>query len=113
MIHIFNKTTHGTIFRCGKCNKIHIEFGNLNFNFTEKEFREFAAYIQKMDGKYWECQNAASVFTRKIRIPIGEANFCFLLNSRELQQLKELLAVQPLSATEKLLNSMDVMMHLN
>ncbi len=114
MIQIINRTSCGLVFKCPLCNKIHIEFKNLNFNFSEKEYKHFTAYINNLDGFFWEMRNASSVFTRKIRIPLNDTNsFCFLLNTEELGQFKELLSVKPVSATERLLQDIVFPVRLN
>lgn len=114
MVHIINKTHYGLVFRCLRCSKIHVEFKNLNFNFSEREYNHFVAYINNLDGCFWEMQNATSVFARKIRIPLSDVNsFCFLLNTEELFQLRELLSVKPVSAVERLLQEIAFPLHLN
>lgn len=114
MIQIISRISSGLVFKCPLCNKIHIEFKNLNFNFSEKEYKHFTAYINNLDGFFGEMQNASSVFTRKIRIPLNDTNsFCFLLNTEELGQFKELLSVRPVSATERLLQDVILPLRLN
>lgn len=85
-----NQTVNGKIFRCSTCNKIHIEFKNLNFNFNEKEYLHFANYFQNLDGQYWEYLNRESLYRRKIQVPIGHKNMNILISNTELQELKQL-----------------------
>ena len=92
MQKIINQTENGKIFRCESCNKIHIEYKNLNFNFKEKEYLDFAKYFQKLDGQYWEYLNRESPYQRKIQVPIGHKNLNILLSNTELQELKSLLS---------------------
>ena len=92
MTKYINQTENGKIFRCSSCNKIHIEFNNLNFNFNDKEYAHFANYFLKLNGKYWEEINLYSNFKRKIIVPVGHKNVNFLLNNKELQELKQLLS---------------------
>lgn len=114
MHKVIKRTTAGIIFKCSKCNKIHIEFGNMNFDFTESELVEFRNYIERLDGEYWEIKNAHTLFARKIRIPLGvRSSFYFLLNSSELEQLKELISPKEISANEKLLRELTWMHCLN
>lgn len=94
MIHIINKTEHGLVFKCQKCNKIHIEFRNINLNLTENDYLQFAEYINSIDGEYWEEQNKLCLYGRKIRIPIHySTKFCLVFNLEELKAFQELFAV--------------------
>lgn len=86
-----NKTTHGKVFKCYTCKKIHIEYKNLNFNFEEEEYEEFATYIQDLDGEKWEEMNKNQIYTRKIIISIRHKTFNIMLHNYELEELKELL----------------------
>lgn len=92
MARIINKTQHGIVFKCPCCDKIHIEFNNINLNFTEKQHREFSEYINNLDGAYWEKTNQYSVFRRKIRIPMDASHVCLMKNNDELAALRQLLS---------------------
>ncbi len=92
-----NRTVNGNVFRCSKCNLIHIEFKNINFNFTDSQFSHFAEYLNNIDGAEWENKNRNTNFTRKILIPIGYQNINILLNNEELTEFKCLLKTQQLS----------------
>lgn len=85
-----NQTENGKIFRCSTCNKIHIEFKNLNFNFNNEEYRYFADYISGLKGEEWEYKNRNSNYRRKIIVQINHRNVRILLNNCELQELKQL-----------------------
>ena len=94
MDKVSNKTENGKVFKCSKCDAIHIEFNNLNFNFSEKQYKHFANYILKLDGNEWEYKNRNSHYRRKIIIPIGHKNVNILLNNAELQELKQLFSFE-------------------
>lgn len=85
-----NQTENGQIFKCSTCNKIHVEFNNLNFNFSEEEYEYFADYVMKLNGEEWEYKNRNSTYKRKIIVRIGHKNLNILLNNSELQELKNL-----------------------
>ena len=89
-----NKTQNGQIFKCDKCNAIHIEYKNLNFNLSDEQFEHFSEYITKLDGKKWEEKNKNTLFKRKIIIPIGHQSFRVLLNIKELEELKRLFSTK-------------------
>ena len=91
MIRDLNRTDNGQIFRCSLCNKIHIEFKSINFNFDDKEYDFFRKYINDLDGEYIEFSNSHMNLRRKIVIPVGHRNMNFLLNNTELVELKKLL----------------------
>jgi hypothetical protein len=91
-----NQTENGSVFRCSGCSKIHIEYKNLNFNFSEKEYTDFAKYFKELDGSHWEKQNSQLPYRRKIIVPIGHNNINILLNSEELSELKSLFSKEML-----------------
>lgn len=94
MNKVSNKTENGKVFKCSKCDAIHIEYKNLNFNFSEKQYKHFAEYIMKLDGKEWEHKNRNTQYRRKIIIPIGHKSVNILLNNAELQELKQLFSAK-------------------
>lgn len=89
-MEVLSRTKNGQVYICKKCNMIHIEYGNLNFNFSKKEFEEFANYIINLDGAFWQDENKYAPFNRKIIIPIGHKNFNVLLSLAELNEMKSL-----------------------
>ena len=92
---ILRETLNGKVFKCLTCNLIHVEFKNLNFNFSDSQYNHFAAYIKGLDGGQWELINRKSVYSRKILIPIGYQNINIMFNSEELAEFKDLLHIQP------------------
>ena len=91
MTTLFSKTENGKVFLCSKCNEIHIEYKNLNFNFSGEEFKNFSNYFIKLQPDEWEFKNRDSFYNRKIIIPIGHKNFNMMLNREELLEFKQLL----------------------
>ncbi|TAJ11707.1 hypothetical protein DMA11_15765 [Marinilabiliaceae bacterium JC017] len=91
MQKIINRTSNGNIFICSHCERIHIEYKNLNFNFSRQEFDYFARYFMNLDGDYWERVNAGAIYRRKILIPVGHKNLCLLMNKQELSEFRQLL----------------------
>lgn len=94
---IIQQTVNGKVFKCSKCNLIHVEFKNLNFNFTLAQYEHFADYILKLDGSEWEDINRDSSYLRKIMIPIGHQNFNIMFNNEELKEFNNLLNKQQLN----------------
>ncbi len=101
-MNIISKTKNGKVFECDKCNRIHIEFLNLNFNFTSSQYRVFVQYMARLDGERWQNENAGSELKRKIVIPTDSQSLNILLNIRELDELKMLLKVNRKNAVESL-----------
>ncbi len=54
---IIQKTNNGKVFKCFKCNLIHVEFKNINLNFTDSQYKYFVEYIMKINGEEWESRN--------------------------------------------------------
>lgn len=113
MARIINKTRFGLVFRCSQCKKIHIEFNNINLNFSENEYKRFSDYIHHLDGQYWAEQNNNSPFRRKIRIPISSTPVCLMLTVEELSLLCNLLESTSDSANEELIHSFHNTIQLN
>ena len=90
-MEILIETQNGKIFKCAKCDAMHVEYKNLNFNFKEEDFWKFAQYIQNLDGEEWTSRNRTSNFKRKIIIPVGSQIFNALLDAKELRELRSLL----------------------
>jgi hypothetical protein len=108
---IIKRTKNGLLFYCNSCNLIHLEFKNLNFNFSKKQMKKFTEYIQNLNAKEWEEINKASPFKRKIVVPISHDSFNFLLNSEELAELQELVSPNtPISLNTLLLQDIS---HIN
>ncbi len=113
MLEIINKTEKGVVFRCKKCQKVHIEFSNFNLNFSAEEYNKFSNYIQDIDGEYWELVNANSPLRRKICIPIRDDSTCIVLHQEELKQFQELLKTSKNKITENLINRFAHFYHSN
>ena len=115
-MEILIETRNGKIFKCAKCDAIHVEYKNLNFNFKEKDFWKFAQYIQNLDGEEWTLRNRTSNFKRKIIIPVGSQVFNALLNLDEIKEFKQLLGFKRkyLHFTEVIeASKLEFEMHLN
>ena len=89
-IKIINETKNGRVFTCPDCDKLHIEFNNLVFNFNEREYTHFSNYIKSLNGQFWEYLNLNTYYKRKIFIPLGHKNFTLLFNNSELTEIQEL-----------------------
>ncbi len=91
MNKVLNRTTHGKVYVCSKCDKLHIEFNNFAFSFKEKEYEYFSECLNRVDGEYYESLNYNSPYSRKIIIPIGHKNVSMLLSKVELREFVQLL----------------------
>ncbi|ALO17341.1 hypothetical protein L21SP5_03744 [Salinivirga cyanobacteriivorans] len=68
-MEIISQTINGKIFKCTSCSAIHIEYKNINFNFSQIQYNHFKKIILKIDGKEFEERNRHTVYRRKIIIP--------------------------------------------
>lgn len=88
---IINQSPNGIVFTCTSCNKIHIEFKNLNFNFTAKQYDYFVQYFNNLQIEIWEEKNENTLYRRKIIVPIGHHSFNIMLHRLEVIELRQLL----------------------
>lgn len=89
-IKIISKTKNGIVFQCKTCLNYQIEFNNLNFNFTEKEYCYFTNYITSIDIGYYKQYFKDDLHRKKIKLPIGHNNLTITINVKELNELKQL-----------------------
>ncbi len=89
---LIHKNINGQIFKCESCQAIHIEYKNLNFNFSDKQLRHFLDYLSEIDGDAIEHAAYNDEYRRKIIIPTSEKkSFNILLNKTELLELIDML----------------------
>ncbi len=86
-----NQTINGRIYRCSECNKIHVDYKNLSFTFSRKEYDNYQTYIQQLDPEYWADQNKQKSGEAKIVIPLNHPNLVMKFKAEEIYELKELL----------------------
>ncbi len=89
-LEVLSSSVNGKIFKCHTCNKIHIEYKNLNFAFSENEYFFFKDYFLKLKPEKWERINQNTIYKRKIMVPIGHRNFTIMFHSNEIYEIKEL-----------------------
>lgn len=90
-LRLLNQTLNGKIFKCSECNKIHIEYKNLNFVFEREEFEFFRNYFLELVPEHWEKRNRNSVYNRKILVPIGHKNFTAMFSAEEIHEIKSMM----------------------
>lgn len=90
-MNIIRQSPSGRVFRCSSCTKIHIEFKNINLNFSASEYDHFRTYINELDTEYWSRANASSPYRRKIILPVGHRNVNLLFDLVEIEDLRYLL----------------------
>jgi hypothetical protein len=90
-LRLMKQTINGKVFVCNSCNKFHVEYKNLQFTFSESEYRFFVDYFTKIDTAYWETINKNSIYQKKIMVPIGHHNFTMMFDCFEIVELRELL----------------------
>ncbi len=93
---VLSQSVFGKIFICPSCNKIHVEFKNLYFSFTNTEYESFANYFINFDVQYWMEHSIHYKNNGKILIPVGHKNIATLFTPSEIDELKSLfLAASP------------------
>ncbi len=89
---LISTTTNGQVFKCDSCKAIHIEYKNINLNFSEKQFKRFADFLNTLDGESMEDSQINSPYHRKIAIATSHKAVNVLLNKEELEEFKLLLS---------------------
>jgi hypothetical protein len=90
-IDIIRQSPNGKVFKCPSCDKLHIEYKNLSFAFSDNEFNDFRDYFLRLQPEKWEYLNKDSCMGRKIMIPIGHRNVTSIFHVHEIYELKSLL----------------------
>lgn len=90
-IKIINKTANGILMFCPRNKTFNLSFNNLTFNFSHKELYDFIAFIENIDGDYWEKEYRNSIYSKKIPIPTLQSNFIILIDRNDLEELLALL----------------------
>lgn len=91
---IINETPQGIIFKCDTCHKYHIEYKNINFNFTQKQLDEFIHYLSIFDFDNNFEVNKQSPYHRKIMLSVRDVSCNLLFHKREIKELYFLLTNQ-------------------
>ncbi|MCK5134629.1 MAG: hypothetical protein KAR19_02480 [Bacteroidales bacterium] len=91
-IRIISQSPSGQVFQCLSCKKMHVEFNNLYFSFSDEQFHDFKQYFLEFDIEYWENQCINPVCRRSIMIPLGQDFFHALFHPGEIRELKRLLS---------------------
>ena len=102
MAVILSKTLNGRLLKCKTCNKIHLEYKNLNFNFTKEALFSFTDYVARIDSTFWANENKESPYHRKVVIPIVKNDVNAMFHPHEIGELKILLNIKIIK--EALLN---------
>jgi hypothetical protein len=110
---IINETKNGLLFFCTGCKRIHLEYKNINLNFTKSQLHEFHENIHQLDGPSWEHVNQNSPFKRKIVLPLDTSTFNFLVNMAELIELKQLIHPPRNSSLERILKNINTISRCN
>lgn len=87
-INILRKTKHGIVFQCKSCENIQVQFNNLDFSFSDKEYFHFCNYISTIDIGYYEHHFNDEIHGQKIQLPIGHKNLLISLNIEELKEFR-------------------------
>lgn len=102
---LVNKTTNGRLSFCECCNTYQLEFGNVLFSFSQKDFDGLKKYVGSINGEDCLRKNSHLACNRKIFLSFPVKGLFFCLNIPELEELKALLFIRRRSVNdcEKLL----------
>lgn len=89
-MNIINQTKNGRVYICNQCQKVHLEFQNVGFKFSQNHWNEFVKYISEIDGEDIENRNRFLDDEKKIHIPIMNDGFKLRLDQKDLSELKYL-----------------------
>lgn len=93
-INIISKTKNGIVFKCKSCENYQVQFNNLEFSFTDKEYYYFNNYISSIDTGYYVHHFDDELHGKKIKLPVGHKNLLIAISIEELQELKLLFSHQ-------------------
>lgn len=93
-LKIVNRTSNGLLLFCPKNDMYQLSFNNLSFNLNSTEMDSFSNYLTRIDSDYWENEYRNSIYEKKIPIPTLQSNFIIMLNRKELDEMRNLLAIK-------------------
>lgn len=88
---IINETSHGKVFKCSTCHKYHVEYKNINFNFSEEQLEQFIDYLGTFDFEDSIEVNKESPYHRKIMLSVKHLYCNLLFHKHEILELYDLL----------------------
>lgn len=86
-----SKVKNGQLTICETCNKYHLIFNNIFFEFYPIEFISFKKYILQLEVDLWENKKIGINMTRKIPIPTNQENLVIMFDRQEIEELKTLI----------------------
>lgn len=89
-VRLISKSLNGQILLC-PCNKITIEFGNLQLHLDFKDFKAFKDYLDDIDADFYEGRNNSSPFKRKISVPLFSTKYMMAFSAEEIKELIQLM----------------------
>jgi hypothetical protein len=85
------KVKNGQLTKCETCNKYHLIYNNIFFEFYPIEFKSFKKYVLQLEVDLWENKNLGIKMTRKIPIPTSQENLVIMFDRQEIEELKSLI----------------------
>lgn len=111
-LKLLSKTKSGEFSFCKTCKIFHLEFNNLYFEFTPKQYHTFKKYILALDCQFWERKYECACLKRKIPIPSQQENLILMFNRYEIEEMRAL--INPKNGIKLIgLNSIDYKIILN
>nr|WP_123803307.1 DUF6686 family protein [Flavivirga aquatica] len=103
-----SKVKSGELSFCCQCGIYHLEFNNIYFEFSRKEFEQFKAYILDIEMDYWEHRYAMAKLKRKIPIPSMQQNLVLMFKNQEIRELQMLLTTSTKDVFNSCLNIAEI-----
>ena len=91
-LHPISKNVLGSLTFCPKCKVFQLNFNNLFFELSAKDLNRLRDFLNNTDVDYWEEQENAPVWKRKIPVPTQQENLILLFNKQEFALFKQLLS---------------------
>jgi len=89
---IIHETKNGFIFKYRGCRIIHVEFGNILWQFEPEDFKNFRAFIDNLEIKKLEKLNHKILNRRKVFIQMKNSRQKLVFHVDEVLELRKLLS---------------------
>ncbi len=100
-----NQSPNGQIAYCATRRLYQIEFGNIFFNLSNDEMKNFRKYIDSIDYQHYLLVNKKAFNNRKLMLNVGSRKIYFSLHAHEFIELRHLLNI---NKTNELINNNNI-----
>ena len=107
-----SQSDQGYLTFCSDCNLYHLTFQNIQFEFSEKQYRDFKKSLLGIEKWFWSQNNTYSNQARKILLPTKQKNLTLKFNRIEIESLI-LLVFENSVSRSRILNLIEIDYPLN